>query len=198
MSGYGYIEVIQSPLDLKITRVDCTWHFALSLFVPDLSFFWSLGRAMFVIVAFPGYLYLYKECSHLGNRAGATGVCMVFGYLSSSFCISLSFSSQKSWPFVLLSTDDCKVFICSSNRVEIPCLTVFNGSYLTLWSPCLGRERAGCFAFLWFVACVLSVAVCLLFLFGAIGRLCSPIIKKTCLYNSDPLKPQPFYSKTGV
>ena len=33
--------------------------FVLPVFVPHVSFFAHLGMACFVIVAFPGYLYLY-------------------------------------------------------------------------------------------------------------------------------------------
>ena len=40
----------------------------------------------------------------------------------------------------------------------------------------IGKEAAVCFAFLRFMACVLSVLVCLIFPLGAIGRLCSLIV----------------------
>ena len=58
------------------------------------------------------------------------------------------------------------------------CLSVvFNRCCLALWSPrkrCVyrgGVGRADCL--LWVVTCSLSVEVCLLLVFGVIGRLCS-------------------------
>ena len=58
------------------------------------------------------------------------------------------------------------------------CLVLF-----VVWSLCLtdpvqhydylvGEEGAGCLAFLWFVVCVLSAMVCLLFLLVSMVRIC--------------------------
>ena len=57
-------------------------------------------------------------------------------------------------------------------------------------------ERAGCFAFLWSVACVLSVIVCLLFLLVPLVGY-DLYITKTYLYNFDPLKPHFYIVKLG-
>ena len=98
---------------------------------------------------------------------------------------------------------------------SVCCLTVVFIGPVKHCEPFIGKERASCFAFIWFGNCVLSVAVCLVFSLGFIGRFCSLVvtlaghflyclsclkphqITNTCLYNFEPLKPHFYIAKLG-
>ena len=114
--------------------------------------------------AFEGlvFCFLFFCCFFLFFFLGGGGCIFFFFFFFFFFFLYCGVSCVSSLIllYALLSGTMLFSWLC-----PVCCLIgVYSGSCLALWSPCWGGVRVVLFTFLWSVACVISLMVCLLFL----------------------------------